>query len=156
MQPTPFVIRVADDVLADLRERLGRVRWPDEVAGAGRQYGTDLHYLKEVVGIHLNFIGFLRELSRPDNPTPEEAQYLAELQHWITEDSACGQIQGTRPQTLAYAAFPREIMRPPRSIVALKFNVQRWRAMPRGGHFAALEQPDLLAEDIRAFLRSRF
>ena len=30
---------------------------------------------------------------------------------------------------------------------------QRWTAMPRGGHFAALEEPTLLAEDIRAFFR---
>jgi len=32
-------------------------------------------------------------------------------------------------------------------------NVQRWTEMPRGGHFAALEEPQLLAEDIRAFFR---
>jgi hypothetical protein len=33
------------------------------------------------------------------------------------------------------------------------FNVQRWTEMPRGGHFAAMEQPDLLVADIRAFFR---
>ncbi|CAI8770939.1 hypothetical protein EMIT043CA1_170085 [Pseudomonas brassicacearum] len=33
------------------------------------------------------------------------------------------------------------------------FKVDRWTVMPRGGHFAALEQPELLAEDIRAFFR---
>jgi pimeloyl-ACP methyl ester carboxylesterase len=31
--------------------------------------------------------------------------------------------------------------------------VQRWTLMSKGGHFAALEQPELLAEDIRAFFR---
>jgi hypothetical protein len=30
-------------------------------------------------------------------------------------------------------------------------NVQRWSDMPRGGHFAALEEPELLAEDLRSF-----
>ena len=33
------------------------------------------------------------------------------------------------------------------------YNVCRWTEMPRGGHFAALEEPQLLAEDIRAFFR---
>ncbi|CAN1600667.1 protein of unknown function [Pseudomonas mediterranea] len=32
--------------------------------------------------------------------------------------------------------------------------VERWTTMPRGGHFAALEQPELLAADIRAFFRA--
>ena len=34
------------------------------------------------------------------------------------------------------------------------YNVRRWTAMPRGGHFAALEEPGLLAEDVRAFFRA--
>ena len=33
------------------------------------------------------------------------------------------------------------------------FNVQRWTEMPRGGHFAAMEEPELLVEDIRRFFR---
>lgn len=53
-----------------------------------------------------------------------------------------------------YAEFPREIVRPPRSLAARTFtNLQRWTTMPRGGHFAAMEQPDLLAGEIRAFFR---
>jgi pimeloyl-ACP methyl ester carboxylesterase len=52
---------------------------------------------------------------------------------------------------LGVAVFPRELPTPPRSWVERVFNVQRWTPMPRGGHFAALEQPGLLAEDIRAF-----
>jgi pimeloyl-ACP methyl ester carboxylesterase len=53
----------------------------------------------------------------------------------------------------AVAAFPREIMRPPEEWAARMFNLKRWASMPRGGHFAALEAPDLLVEDIRAFFR---
>ena len=53
----------------------------------------------------------------------------------------------------AYAAFPTEILRPPRSIAERFYNIQRWTEMPKGGHFAALEQPQLLAEDVRAFFR---
>ena len=49
MTPRPFQLHVADDVLADLRERLGRVRWPDEAPGAGWQHGTSLAYMKDLV-----------------------------------------------------------------------------------------------------------
>ncbi len=49
MDPTPFTIRIPDATLADLRERLDRVRWPDEIPGAGWQYGTDLTYLRQLV-----------------------------------------------------------------------------------------------------------
>ncbi|WP_249674293.1 epoxide hydrolase family protein [Pseudomonas abieticivorans] len=51
------------------------------------------------------------------------------------------------------AVFPGELPMPPRSWVARGYNLQRWREMPKGGHFAALEQPQLLAEEIRAFFR---
>jgi microsomal epoxide hydrolase len=43
---------------------------------------------------------------------------------------------------------------PPRSYVERLYNVSRWTEMPRGGHFAALEQPALLVDDIRAFART--
>lgn len=54
---------------------------------------------------------------------------------------------------LGVALFPRELPMPPRTWVERAFDVRRWTVMPRGGHFAALEQPDLLVEDIRAFFR---
>jgi pimeloyl-ACP methyl ester carboxylesterase len=53
----------------------------------------------------------------------------------------------------AMAVFPKELSRPPREWGERSFNVQRWTEMPRGGHFAALEEPELLADDIRAFFR---
>jgi len=53
-----------------------------------------------------------------------------------------------------YAAFPREIRRPPRSVAERTFrDIRRWSVMERGGHFAAMEQPDALAREIRAFFR---
>jgi hypothetical protein len=51
------------------------------------------------------------------------------------------------------AHFRKEILFPPRELVARSFNIQRWTEMPRGGHFAALEQPELLAVDLQAFFR---
>jgi pimeloyl-ACP methyl ester carboxylesterase len=47
--PGPFMIHVPEDVLADLRERLARVRWPDQVPDGGWHYGTDLAYMKDLV-----------------------------------------------------------------------------------------------------------
>ena len=43
--------------------------------------------------------------------------------------------------------------RPPRELAEAGFNITRWTRMPRGGHFAALEEPQLLAEELRAFFR---
>jgi pimeloyl-ACP methyl ester carboxylesterase len=55
----------------------------------------------------------------------------------------------------AVALFPAEMLAwPPRSYVDRVYNIARWSEMPSGGHFAALEQPDLLVEDIRAFART--
>lgn len=55
----------------------------------------------------------------------------------------------------ACALFPAEILAwPPRSYVERIYNVQQWSKMPRGGHFAAMEEPDLLVADIRKFARS--
>ena len=45
------------------------------------------------------------------------------------------------------------ISSPPREWAERFFNVQRWTEMPRGGHFAALEEPKRLAEDIREFFQ---
>jgi pimeloyl-ACP methyl ester carboxylesterase len=54
----------------------------------------------------------------------------------------------------AFAAFPAEMVRPPRSLAEQTFtNLQRWTVMPKGGHFAAMEQPEALAEDVRSFFR---
>lgn len=53
-----------------------------------------------------------------------------------------------------YCQFPREILRPPRSLAERTFaDIRRWSVMPRGGHFAAMEQPDALTHEIRAFFR---
>jgi len=52
-----------------------------------------------------------------------------------------------------YTEFPAEILRPPRSVAERVYNIQRWSKMERGGHFAALEQPQALAHEIRAFFR---
>lgn len=51
----------------------------------------------------------------------------------------------------ACADFPKEIIWSPRKWLEARYNIVRWTEMPKGGHFAALEQPELLVTDIRAF-----
>ncbi len=180
-------------------------------------------------GIHLNLLFVGGRTRRNGELTNEEKIFLADLDNFRREETGYQQIQGTKPQTLAYglndspaglaawivekfrtwsdcggdverrfskdqlltnvmiywitqsinsstrlyyearhhpwrpdtnkrietptaaAIFPREILKPPREWAEQAFNVQRWTVMPRGGHFAAMEEPELLADDIRTF-----
>ncbi len=63
------------------------------------------------------------------------------------------QSGGSAAVPAGFAMFPKDLSSPPREWAERFFNVQRWTQMPRGGHFAALEEPAMLAEDIRAFFR---
>ena len=185
---------------------------------------------EHLIGIHLNLMPLRRDRAMFVNPTEEERRYLAELDAWLKEETGYQWIQGTRPQTLAFALsdspvglaawmvekfrawtdcdgdprnalsmdemlgnislywftncigasfwpyyarmhgpwpiegkvgvptgyceFPREILRPPRAAAERVFtDIRRWSVMSRGGHFAALEQPEALAREIREFFR---
>ena len=70
---------------------------------------------------------------------------------WMRE--AFKQWTGSTDVPAAFALFPKDISQPPREWAERFFNVQRWTEMPRGGHFAAMEEPGLLAADIRTFFR---
>jgi len=180
-------------------------------------------------GIHVNLLFVGGRTKREGELSSEEKVFLADLDHFRREETGYQQIQGTKPQTLAYglndspaglaawivekfrtwsdcsgdldrrftkdqlltnvmiywitqtinsstrlyyesrhhpwrpdpakrietptaaALFPGEILKPPRQWAEAAFNIQRWTVMPRGGHFAAMEEPRLLADDIRAF-----
>jgi pimeloyl-ACP methyl ester carboxylesterase len=54
---------------------------------------------------------------------------------------------------MGFANFPLEAPAPPRRWIERGYDVRHWTDMPRGGHFAAWEEPELLAQDIRAFFR---
>lgn len=189
-------------------------------------------YPQRLAGIHLNMLPLRRDPAVTADPTQEEAHYVKELAHWIKDGNGYQAIQGTRPQTLAFALtdspaglaawiaekfrawsdcqgdplrafgiddllanislywftgaigssfwpyyarmhgrwpvpdgdtigvptgyceFPSEILRPPRSMAERVYtDLRRWTVMPEGGHFAAMEQPQRLADEIRAFFR---
>jgi pimeloyl-ACP methyl ester carboxylesterase len=70
---------------------------------------------------------------------------------WILEKAK--EWVGSSKVPAGFALFPQDISHPPRAWAQRFFNVQRWTSLPRGGHFAALEEPELLAQDLRAFFR---
>jgi microsomal epoxide hydrolase len=55
---------------------------------------------------------------------------------------------------MAFARFPADGFQFPRAWVEQVHDVRRWTDMPRGGHFAALEEPELFVDDVRAFFRT--
>jgi microsomal epoxide hydrolase len=186
-----------------------------------------------VAGIHLNLLAVRRDPAMLSSPTPEERLFLDQLNHFLKEETGYQWMQGTKPQTLAfalidspagllawivekfrtwtdndgspesavsrdemlanialywftgaigssfwpyfarmhgpwpiaegrtvdvpmgYAEFPKEILRPPRSLAEKTYtDIRRWSVMPKGGHFAALEQPEALAREIVEFFQS--
>ena len=74
----------------------------------------------------------------------------------LVEEGGFGFKPGERCETpTAFANFPgdRLYQAPPRSFAARAYNVVRWTEMPRGGHFAAMEEPDLFVDEVQAWGR---
>jgi epoxide hydrolase len=66
------------------------------------------------------------------------------------------QLSGRVEVPFACARFPKELFGVvPRKWIEAQYRVEQFTEMPRGGHFAALEEPDLLVQDIRTFFRGR-
>jgi pimeloyl-ACP methyl ester carboxylesterase len=74
----------------------------------------------------------------------------------LFEEGGIQLSEGRRCETpTAFANFPGEALyqAPPRSWAERAYNITRWTDMPRGGHFAAMEEPALFVEDVRAWAR---
>jgi microsomal epoxide hydrolase len=223
---------IAELYVALMADVLGFEKFAFQGGDWGATIGSIIGYRhpERLIGLHLNLLAVRRDPSLLTNATPEEKQFLGELNEFLKEETGYQWIQGTRPQTLAfgltdspsalaawvaekfhrwtdnngapedavsrdamlanialywftgaigssfwpyyarlhrpwflplgevisvpigYAAFPREILRPPRTLAAKTYtDIRRWTVMPKGGHFAALEQPEALAGEIHAF-----
>jgi microsomal epoxide hydrolase len=98
-------------------------------------------------------------------------QLLTNLMIYLTTDSIAssiwfyrGLIDETRGKSFpgrihaptAVADFPNDLLngRPPKSLIASGYNLVRYTRMPRGGHFAAFEQPELFCDDVADFFHS--
>ena len=232
-QRRPCIEEIADLFARLMTDVLGFQRF----AAQGGDWGSFITarlgfaHSEKTVGIHLNMVPLAPHPSERANLTDAEKAFLEESKPFLMEETGYQWIQGTKPQTLAYglndspaglaawiaekfhtwsdchgeletrisknelltnimiywvtgtinssfylyhrlkhrpwrlgpgerieaptavAAFPREIMRPPREWAARMFNLKRWTSMSEGGHFAALEEPRALVEDIRTFFR---
>lgn len=74
----------------------------------------------------------------------------------LVEEGGLAFEPGERLETpTAFANFPGEPLysAPPRSFAERAYNISRWTDMPRGGHFAAMEEPDLYVDEVRAWAR---
>ena len=105
--------------------------------------------------------------SEPQEAIPLDDLITDIMIYWITQTahSAARFYSGSRENPFhllpgekivppcGVALLPRELPMPPRSWAERAFNIVHWSELPKGGHFAALEQPELLAADIRAFFR---
>lgn len=103
----------------------------------------------------------------PDEALTKDEMITDIMLHWLTgtAHSAMRFYSESREHPLHLAAgqritppcgivhLPGELPMPPRSWAERAFNITHWSSLPRGGHFAAWEVPELLADDIRAFFR---
>ncbi len=89
--------------------------------------------------------------------------------YWVTQTAASSarlywetMHSGVLQEPLEHVGVPtgigrypkEEVLRFPRSWVEQRYHVTHWAEMPRGGHFAAMEQPELFVEDLRTFFRT--
>jgi microsomal epoxide hydrolase len=89
--------------------------------------------------------------------------------YWVTNTSASagrlyyetksvgrlGPAEGRPAVPAGVAAFPKEPYRVSRRVAEHHYDVQHWATLPRGGHFPAVEEPELLTDELRAFFRGR-
>jgi microsomal epoxide hydrolase len=71
-------------------------------------------------------------------------------------DDRAAPARGKLAIPMGFASFPGEMpaLNPPRSVLERSFNLVHYTRMPRGGHFACLEQPQLFVDDVRKFFRT--
>jgi epoxide hydrolase len=104
----------------------------------------------------------------PENCFTREQLITNVMLYWVTQTSTSSarlywesNQSGVLTEELPFigiptgvARYPKEVLRWPRSWVETRYNVTHWAAMPRGGHFAAMEQPELFGDDLREFFRT--
>jgi pimeloyl-ACP methyl ester carboxylesterase len=83
---------------------------------------------------------------------PNSIASAANLYYEARHEAGLGRLQIEGP--VGVAAFPKEIGASPRRWVEARYNLVHWTDMPAGGHFAAMEKPELLLEDVRTFFRA--
>ncbi len=103
-QPRFSVEAIADCLAALMTDVLGYARFAAQGGDWGSFVASRLGYAHSarLIGIHLNLLPLRRDPKMIADPTPEEARYIDELNHFLKEETGYQWIQGTRPQTLAF------------------------------------------------------
>src|SRR6516165_5212570 len=164
----PFKLQIRDRDIADLLERLRRTRGPDEPPLAPWSTVTSLAYMRGLVDYWEKRFDW-RPWESKLNGWPQFTVPIGGIDlhfihlrsgraalYWFTGAigssfwpyyarmlGPCPVPEGkTVDVPSGYAEFPKEILSPPRSVAARSYtDIRRWSVMPKGGHFAALEQP---------------
>ena len=159
-------------------EELDRVRERQRFSANERGYSAIQRTKPQTIGIALNdspvgqaawIVDKVRWLcDRGEDPvcsTITRDEMLTGITlYWVTETAASsarlyyesrvmatGQPDPYIDVPVGAALFPAEVVLPPRVWAEARYNIVRWTEMPRGGHFAALEEPELFVDDVRAF-----
>ncbi len=104
----------------------------------------------------------------PENAFTRDQLITNVMTYWVTQTIASstrlywervhGDAQEHEPEFVGIptgiARYPKEPLRIPRPWVERRYNVTHWADMPRGGHFAAMEQPALFVNNLRSFFRT--
>jgi pimeloyl-ACP methyl ester carboxylesterase len=74
--------------------------------------------------------------------------------YWESFASQVGRLSAGVDVPSGFSLFPKELVRPPRAWVERAFsNILHWNKLPRGGHFAAFEQPEMFIDEVRTCFR---
>jgi pimeloyl-ACP methyl ester carboxylesterase len=165
---------LSDDDKADLA---AMAQFQTEESGYAMQQGTR----PQTLGVALNdspagLLAWIVEKFRawsdcdghPENVFSRDQLITNVMLYWSTQTAASsarlywesrhGGMWNEKPEFVAVptgiARYPREVVRFPRPWVERQYNVTHWADMPRGGHFAAMEQPESFAMDLRRFFRT--
>ena len=101
----------------------------------------------------------------PENVFTRDQLLTNVMLYWVTETITSSMRLYREARAAGYALqtgdrvdvptgvgrYPKEVLRYPRTWVEQRYNVTHWAELPRGGHFAAMEQPALFVEDLRNF-----
>jgi pimeloyl-ACP methyl ester carboxylesterase len=118
----------------------GLLAWMLEKLHAWSDHGEGPAFSDDFILTQASLYWFTNTISTSFRPYYEHAQGMREPLARVTVPTAL-------------AIFPKDLTQPPRSWAERTYNVTRYTEMPRGGHFAAHEEPELLARDITEFFR---
>jgi pimeloyl-ACP methyl ester carboxylesterase len=144
--------------------RLGANRHPHQILFAATPQ-TPAYALNDSPAGLLAFLGEkFDRWADPATPVPEHRIVAGVAHHWLlrTAGSAARLMKETGlagpqpacPAPLGVAVLPGDLTQSVRPLAEQRFDIRHWTEFPRGGHFAALEVPDLFAADVTTFFRT--